>query len=234
MTFDIDWGETQPRRLPVYLLLDCSGSMQGVKIVSVNNGVSTIYEELMRDPRSASTVHISVIYFNDQAYQLDMVPITHFTPPQLFASGTTALGAALHLLNESMESDLIPNTPGRKGDYKPLVFLLTDGQPSDQWESEATRLRERAASGRPLNIIGLAIGDDADIGVIQRIASTTLKMAHVTAENIRAYFDWVSASIRMATQAAGSPTGGLQVAAPEGEGQRVKLSAPPQGIEMQS
>lgn len=227
MSLDIDWGETQSRRLPVYLLLDCSGSMQGVKIVSVNNGVSTIYEELMRDPRSANTVHISVIYFNDQAYQLDMVPITHFTPPQLFASGTTALGAALHLLNESLERDLIPNVPGQKGDYKPLVFVLTDGQPSDQWQQEAEALRGRVTSGRPLNIIGLAIGDDADTSVIQQIASTTLKMQNVTAENIRAYFDWVSASIKTATQAG-------HVAAPDSENTRVKLAAPPQGIEVQS
>ncbi len=226
MSFEIDWGETPSRRLPVYLLLDCSGSMQGVKIVSVNNGVSTIYEELMRDPRSANTVHICVIYFNDQAYQLDMVPITHFTPPQLYASGTTALGAALHLLNESLERDLIPNEPGRKGDYKPLVFVLTDGQPSDAWQREAELLRARATSGRPLNIIGLAIGDDADTSVIQQIASTTLKMQNVSAENIRAYFDWVSASIKTASQAG-------QVAAPDGEGTRIKLSAPPQGIEVQ-
>jgi uncharacterized protein YegL len=227
MSFDIDWGDTQTRRLPVYLLLDCSGSMQGVKIVSVNNGVSTIYEELMRDPRSASTVHISVISFNDQAYQLDMAPITHFTPPQLFASGMTALGAALHLLNESLDRDLIPNEPGRKGDYKPLIFVLTDGQPSDAWQAEAERLRERATSTRPLNIIGLAIGDDADIAVIRQIASTTLKMQNVSAENIRAYFDWVSASIKTASQSG-------QLAVAEGEGTRVKPSAPPQGVEIQS
>jgi uncharacterized protein YegL len=168
-----------------------------------------------------------VISFNDQAYQLDMAPITHFTPPQLFASGMTALGAALHLLNESLDRDLIPNEPGRKGDYKPLIFVLTDGQPSDAWQAEAERLRERATSTRPLNIIGLAIGDDADIAVIRQIASTTLKMQNVSAENIRAYFDWVSASIKTASQSG-------QLAVAEGEGTRVKPSAPPQGVEIQS
>ena len=105
--------------------------------------------------------------------------------------------------------------------------MLTDGQPSDAWQAEADRLRERATSTRPLNIIGLAIGDDADTAVIQQIAATTLKMQNVSAENIRAYFDWVSASIKTASQSG-------QFAVAEGEGTRVKLSAPPQGIEIQS
>ena len=198
----IDWGETQPRRLPVYLLLDTSGSMQGTKIVSVNNGVTTIYQELMNDPRSVSTVVISLITFSDQAMQMPMQPITQFVPPQLSASGTTSLGGALHLLNESLDRDLIANAPGRKGDYKPLVFLLTDGMPTDHWETEAARLTSRASS-RPINLIGLAVGDDADIQLIQQIASITMHMRDASGDNLRAFFEWVSASIKTASQAAG-------------------------------
>src|SRR5690242_16399199 len=96
----IDWNGIQARRLPIYLLLDASSSMGGVKIVSVNNGVQLLYHELLNDPRSAQTVHISVIVFADQAYQTPLISISQFTPPQLSANGSTAMGAAFHILNE--------------------------------------------------------------------------------------------------------------------------------------
>lgn len=216
----IDFGEMQPRRLPVYLLLDTSGSMQGVKIVAVNNGVTAIYQELMGDPRSAQTVHISLITFADQAYQMPMVPIQQFVPPQLNAAGTTSLGGALHLLNESLDRDILQNQPGRKGDYKPLVFLLTDGMPTDHWETEKDRLRQRSAN-RPLNIIGLAVGDDADMGVIHQIATVPMKMQDATPDALRQFFAWVSASIKTASQAAGNPNAATN---------QVTLPPPPPGI----
>lgn len=200
----IEFPTDTARRLPVYLLLDTSSSMQGVKIVGVNNGVTLIYQELMNDPRSASTVYISVITFASQAYQIPLMPITQFTPPQLSANGTTALGGALSILNQSLDQDLIANQPGAKGDYKPLVFLLTDGQPTDHWQNEAQRLHTRAA-GRVVNVIGLGIGDDADMGTLQQICTSVLHMNNASPENIRAFFAWVSDSIKTASRAVQGP-----------------------------
>lgn len=209
----IEWDGTQTRRLPVYLLLDCSSSMNGTKIQQVNTGVQTIYQELMADPRSADTVYLSLITFADNAYQMDLVPITQFTPPQLTASGQTSLGSALSLLNQSLDSDLIANTPGHKGDYKPLVFLLTDGQPTDSWQAEADRLRTRTTN-RAANVIALAVGQDAEESVLRQIAPVVMKMEHASSENLRQFFLWVSQSIQTASRAAQIQGGGTNAQLP--------------------
>jgi uncharacterized protein YegL len=204
------------RRLPVYLLLDCSSSMQGVKIVGLNNGVVLLYQQVMQDPRAADTVYISVITFNDSAYQTDLEPIQQFSPPQMTAQGLTALGAALKLLNDSLDRDIIPNQPGRKGDYKPLVFVLTDGQPNDSWQPEAQRLASR--NPHP-NVFGLAIGDDADENMLKQVAKAgVLKLKDATPDRISAFFDWVSASVRSASAAA------------VGGGGQMLTPPPPQGF----
>lgn len=217
----IEWSDTL-RRLPVYLLLDCSGSMSGVKIQQVNTGVQLLYQELNNDPRCADTVHISIIPFASSAYQMDLVPITQFTPPQLAASGSTALGSALSLLNQSLDNDLIVNQPGKKGDYKPMVFLLTDGQPTDAWDQEAARLKSRTTN-KAGTIVALAIGHDADVGMLKQITENVLKMENVTGDAIRAFFQWVSASVQTASR----------TVAQSGNAQNVQAPALPPGIQFE-
>lgn len=210
---------TQTARLPVYLLLDCSGSMYGTKLASVIAGVTAICDTLRGDPRSASTVHMSVIWFNDRAQRTQLVPITAFATPDLQALGLTALGAALTMLNDALDRELIPAhaTPQGMvpGDYRPLVYLLTDGQPSDEWQAQAVRLRTRAVHA-PLHIIGLAIGDDADVDQIARVATKVLKIDGELRDRLREYFDWVAESvIQTAEQQRGqqSPAGGHETPA---------------------
>ncbi|HEU5438933.1 MAG TPA: TIR domain-containing protein [Ktedonobacterales bacterium] len=194
-----EWDRVQTRRLPVYLLLDCSSSMAGVKIEQVNTGVQMLYQELMADPRSADTVYISIIPFASSAYQMDLVPIAQFTPPQLKANGQRALGSALSLLNQSLDSDLIINQPGKKGDYKPLVFILTDGPPTDIWQVEAQRLKSRAHS-ELASIIALAIGDNVPITLLKQLTDNVLKVENVTGDNLRAFFQWVSQPVQTASK----------------------------------
>ena len=80
------------RRLPVYLLLDCSGSMSGEPIEAVKSGMQMLLSGLRQDPQALESAYLSVITFDSSAKQL--VPLTDlasFQMPDIVASGTTAL-----------------------------------------------------------------------------------------------------------------------------------------------
>ena len=91
------------RRLPVYLLLDCSGSMMGDPIEAVRQGVKALLLDLKGDPQALETAYISVITFDSTARQV--VPLTElmqFQEPELQARGATAMGRALEVLMDGI------------------------------------------------------------------------------------------------------------------------------------
>lgn len=195
-----------PRRLPVYFLVDASGSMLGEKIASVNAGLAQIQRLLLQDPRHP-TIYASLIWFNDTAHETPLRPIAAFAPPRLQALGHTRLGAALRLLNAALDRDLRGPRPGAVtnpdllGDYRPFVFLLTDGAPDeppgDEWRIPARELRERGLH-QPLHVVGLAIGDDANVDLIEEVATVVLKIDGDFERSLGEYFDWVSESVSLA------------------------------------
>src|SRR5690242_637159 len=99
------------RRLPVYLLLDTSGSMSGEPIEAVKNGVQVMISSLRQNPQAIETAFISVITFDSTARQV--VPLTDlssFQVPDIRASGTTAMGEALQLLASCIDREVAQTT----------------------------------------------------------------------------------------------------------------------------
>jgi uncharacterized protein YegL len=221
---EMDFGGAESRRLPIYLLLDTSGSMAGAPIQAVNQGVNLLYNELMNDPSAIETVYIAVITFDSQAQMATpLTELTQFQPPTLNAGGTTSLGAALRLLNDSLDRDIRGNTPEQKGDYKPLVFLMTDGMPTDSWEREADAIKNRPKQ-KIANVIALGCGGgNVNKDVLKRVGHTALMMDSVTPDQITQFFKWVSQSVSTASVSA--------QAAGAGEAE-VGLPPPPSGIQV--
>jgi uncharacterized protein YegL len=103
------------RRLPVYIVADCSGSMSGDPIESVKSGIRSLYSELMGDPSAVESAYLSVITFDSSARQI--VPLTElaaFNPPDLQAGGTTALGSALKTLMSCIDKEVRKTTASKR------------------------------------------------------------------------------------------------------------------------
>ncbi len=180
------------RRLPVYLLLDTSGSMTGEPIEAVKNGVQMMMHSLRQNPQAIETAFVSIITFDSDAKQI--VPLTDlasFQTPDIKASGVTSLGAALSLLAEKLENEVTKTTMDQKGDWKPMTFIMTDGIPTDDWQSGLNKLK---GVNKGL-IVGCAAGSGADDSILKQITESVVRLDNADSESIGKFFQWVTASI---------------------------------------
>lgn len=190
------------RRLPVYLLLDCSESMAGQPLESLEKGVASMLMALRKNPYAMETVFLSVITFDAKARQL--IPLSEIytiAPPRLALRPGTALGAALTMLGDKLETEVIRTTADQKGDFRPLAFILTDGQPTDEWRAAAERLR----NARPAiaSIYGIGCGGEVDFATLGQIADVCIHMRDLSQDSFAKFFVWMSASVQSLSIEAG-------------------------------
>lgn len=199
------------RRLPVYLVLDVSGSMTGEPIEAVRQGVKALLSDLRADPQALETAYLAVITFGSEAIQHSpLTELTAFQEPVLSACGTTAFGAALTVLRKSIEDEVKRSSETVKGDWRPLIFLMTDGCPTDLWQGPAAKLREAKVG----NLVACAAGPNADVAVLQQITESVVQLNTLQPDQLKAFFKWVSASIKATSQAISGGVGPLNLPAP--------------------
>lgn len=185
------------RRLPVYLLLDTSGSMTGEPIEAVKNGVQVLISTLRQDPYALETAFISVITFNSSAQQLTpLTDLTAFQIPEIHAGGGTALGDGLSLLSQSIDREVSKSTADVKGDWKPLVFIMTDGHPTDSWQNGVALFKKQKTG----IVVACAAGNQADTNILKQITDVVVSLDTADSATIKAFFKWVSASISTGSQ----------------------------------
>lgn len=185
------------RRLPVYLLVDTSGSMMGEPIESVRSGLSLLVSALRQDPYALETAYLSVITFDTQAQQVTpLTDLMSFQLPTIEAGGLTAMGGALSLLADCINREVNKGSVEQKGDWKPVVFLLTDGMPTDDLQAGISALKNVKTG----TFVACAAGSGADTDELKKITETVVSLDTADANSIKAFFKWVSSSISVSSQ----------------------------------
>lgn len=184
------------RRLPVYLLLDTSGSMYGEPIEAVKNGVQTLISTLRGDPYALETAYISIITFNSVAQQVTpLTELSAFQQPQIEASGCTALGEALTLLAQKVDTEIVKTTQEVKG-VEAFGFSYDDGEPTDDLQKGLDEFKKRKFG----MVVACAAGQGANTNTLKKITENVVQLDTADSATIKAFFKWVSASISTGSQ----------------------------------
>lgn len=175
------------RRLPIYFLIDVSESMVGDPIKQVEGGMRQIIQELRTDPYALETVFVSIIVFAGKAKTLSpLTELYKFYPPTFPIGGGTSLGAAMNLLMDEMDKNIVKATEETKGDWKPIVFLFTDGTPTDDPTVSFTRWNQKYRC--KANLVAISIGDNVNTQVIGQISDNVMRLNETDDETFNAFF----------------------------------------------
>ncbi|MEY4590472.1 MAG: tellurium resistance protein [Pseudomonadota bacterium] len=182
------------RRLPIFFLLDVSESMVGENVRQLQVGLERLVKSLRTDPHALETVHLSVLAFAGKTRTLaPLTELAAFYPPRLPIGAGTCLGVALEHLMDELSRNLIKTTPQQKGDWKPVVYLMTDGKPTDDPSAAIARWQREFAS--KVTLVAIAIGKHASLQTLEQLTANVLQLDASTDEEFRRFVDWVTQSV---------------------------------------
>jgi len=197
----LDFGSSNTRRLPVYFVICTGDTMIGKPIQTVMDGLRALHQDLLSQPQAVEQVWISLITYATDARQLiPLETLSKFFVPELTPGGATNLGEGLQTLVRSLQKEIIPSSTEMKADYRPLVFLLLDGDPTDRWEQQIAAL-EKARDDKLLGtFIAVGIGAGANLGVLRQLTDSVLWMKELNQETLYSFFRWTNASVTTVSQ----------------------------------
>lgn len=196
-------GALARRPLHFIWMADCSGSMgHGGKIQSLNNAIREALPHMQQaaaENPNAEVMVRAVKFSNGASWHVARpVPVDQFRWDDLEADGVTDMGQALQLVAAQLDPSVMPQRA-----LPPVLVLISDGKPTDDVSTGLRALMNQPWGTKAVRI-AIAIGDDADLSVLQRfIGHPELEPLQANnAESLVKYIKWVSTAV---LQSASSP-----------------------------
>ncbi|MDR2042296.1 MAG: VWA domain-containing protein [Tannerella sp.] len=202
------------RRLPVFFLIDVSESMVGEPIERVQDGMASIIKGLRTDPYTLETVWISVIAFAGQPKTLvPLQEIISFYPPKFPVGSGTSLSKGLGHLMYELRKNFVRTTLEQKGDWKPIVFLFTDGVPTDSPSDLKAAIAEWKRNWqRTANLVAVSFGDGTDNRILGQLTENVLYFNNTDTNAYMQFFKWVTDSIKTSSLSVKNSSTGFELA----------------------
>ena len=188
-------------RIACALLLDISGSMSGPKIDALNDGFALFCEQIKEDELARKRAEVVVITFDTEARVV--IPFTEGRDLQsrrFVPGGTTAMGAALNVAMDELDAQKQAYRNADLEYYRPWLFVLTDGEPTDDlvFTSAAQRV-SRAERDKKVSVFAIGVGADANLGRLRELSD---QRQPVMLDGIKfgEFFEWLSRSLGAASR----------------------------------
>ncbi|MDQ0257846.1 uncharacterized protein YegL [Evansella vedderi] len=204
-----DFVISNARPLPVFILVDASGSMQGPKMDMVNNSLKEMVASLSNIEGAKGQIEVSLIKISEGVEVIQpLEKVENVVLPELSASGRTPIGKSVEKVVQMIEDKTV--VPDRA--YTPVIILISDGIPTDitreMYDNRPIK-KEQYLEWAPLNNLhtasksrkcmrlALGIGGDADFELLKAFINNekvpVIKAVEVT--TIGKFFEWVTRTV---------------------------------------
>lgn len=185
-------------RCPCVLLLDVSGSMNGQPITQLNMGVQTFKDAIVADSLAAKRVETAIVLFGDTVQVAnEFCTVDAFNPAPLTAGGNTPMGAAILQAIDMVKRRKDEYKTNGIGYFRPWIFLITDGSPTDEWSLAAAQVKKGSDAQE---FVFFAVGvEGANFEILKQIAGSRepLKLQGLRFQEL---FAWLSKSLKQVSR----------------------------------